>query len=234
MRKINTEILVIGGGATGTGILRDLAMRGFKAVLVERRDLTHGTTGRFHGLLHSGGRYAVKDPAAARECIEENRILRKIMPHCIEDTGGFFVLTPDDDPGYAARFLAGCRQAGIPVEEVSLRQMLAREPYLNPEISRCFRVPDGAADGFAAAHSNVASACGIRRTGPHLSRSYPVIDRRPSSRRTVSSEYFATIWLATNPSKSTPTWSSMLRAPGWAKLVQLPVLKSPSALAKAP
>ncbi|MGD8751404.1 MAG: FAD-dependent oxidoreductase, partial [Anaerolineales bacterium] len=94
MKKLQTEVLVIGGGATGTGVLRDLAMRGFDAVLVEKRDLTNGTTGRFHGLLHSGGRYVVKDPPAARECIEENRILRRIMPHCLEDTGGFFVITP--------------------------------------------------------------------------------------------------------------------------------------------
>ncbi|HIP73421.1 MAG TPA: FAD-dependent oxidoreductase, partial [Anaerolineae bacterium] len=91
MRTIQTEVLVIGGGATGTGVLADLALRGFKAVLVEKRDLTHGTTGRYHGLLHSGGRYVVKDPKAATECIEENVILRRIMPHCIGNTGGFFV-----------------------------------------------------------------------------------------------------------------------------------------------
>jgi len=158
LRKIQTEILVIGGGATGTGILRDLAMRGFQAHLVERRDLTQGTTGRFHGLLHSGGRYVVKDPEAARECIEENRILRKIMPHCIEDTGGYFVLTPEDEASYADRFLAGCHEAGIAVDEVPITKMLAQEPNLNPKISRCFHVPDGAADGFAAAHANVSSA----------------------------------------------------------------------------
>ena len=89
MRSIQTDVLVIGGGATGTGVLRDLAMRGFQCVLVERRDLAYGTTGRYHGLLHSGGRYVVKDSQAARECIEENQILRHIMPHCIEDTGGY-------------------------------------------------------------------------------------------------------------------------------------------------
>ena len=158
MQHIQTEVLVIGGGATGTGILRDLAMRGFKAVLVERRDLTHGTTGRYHGLLHSGGRYAVKDPQAARECIEENRILRRIMPHCIEDTGGFFVLTPWDDPEYSVKFISGCQQAGIPVEELSINQMLREEPLLNPQIMRCFRVPDGSADSFLAADANAASA----------------------------------------------------------------------------
>lgn len=158
MRKIETDILVIGGGATGTGLARDLAMRGFRTTLVEKRDLSHGTTGRYHGLLHSGGRYVVKDPQAARECIQENKILRQIMPHCIEDTGGFFVLTPFDDPNYIPLFLTGCRSAGIPVEEISIAQMLKEEPYLNPQITHCFRVPDAAADSFLASESNAASA----------------------------------------------------------------------------
>jgi glycerol-3-phosphate dehydrogenase len=155
---MQTEVLVIGGGATGAGVARDLAMRGFKTVLVEKGDLATGTTGRYHGLLHSGGRYVVKDPLAARECIEENRILRRILPHCIEDTSGFFVVTPWDDPSYAARFVAGCRQADIPVEEVPVSQMLRKEPLLNPKITQCFQVPDGSADSFLAADANAASA----------------------------------------------------------------------------
>lgn len=158
MPQIQTEVLVIGGGATGTGIIRDLAMRGFKAVLVEKGDLTHGTTGRYHGLLHSGGRYVVKDPQAAKECIQENRILRNIMPQCIEDTSGFFVVTPWDAVDYAPRFVEGCHNADIPVEEISIDEMLRAEPLLNPRISRCFRVPDASADSFLAADLNVASA----------------------------------------------------------------------------
>jgi glycerol-3-phosphate dehydrogenase len=158
MKHVSCDVLVVGGGATGTGLARDLSMRGLKTVLVERRDLTHGTTGRFHGLLHSGGRYVVKDPQAARECYEENRILRRIMPHCLEDTGGFFVLTPWDDSSYAPRFLEGCRQAGIPVEDIPISQMLKEEPLLNTSITRCFRVPDAAADSFLAADLNAMSA----------------------------------------------------------------------------
>ncbi len=138
MRHLNTEVLVIGGGATGTGIIRDLSLRGFKAVLVEKRDLAHGTTGRYHGLLHSGGRYVVKDPQAAQECIDENKILRKIMPQCIEDTGGFFVLTPWDELEYAPKFIAGCQTAGIPVEEIPISEMLRQEPSLNPKITAVF------------------------------------------------------------------------------------------------
>jgi len=158
MNSLETEILVIGGGATGTGVLRDLAMRGFSTILIEKGDLTHGTTGRYHGLLHSGARYVVKDPQAAMECIEENRILRRIMPQCIEDTGGFFVLTPWDDPNYVSQFIDGCQNAGIPVEEISIQQMLREEPSLNPKITNCFRVPDGSADSFLAADLNTLSA----------------------------------------------------------------------------
>ena len=72
------DVLVIGGGATGAGVVRDLARRGLRALLVERSDYGTGTTGRYHGLLHSGGRYVQKDQVAARECIEENRVLRDI------------------------------------------------------------------------------------------------------------------------------------------------------------
>ncbi len=158
MRIIHTDVLVIGGGATGTGVLRDLAMRGFKCLLVERRDLAFGTTGRYHGLLHSGARYVVKDPHAARECFEENQILRQIMPQCIEDTGGYFVLTPHDDPDYVPQFLNGCRAAGIPVVEIPIQQMLKREPLLDPNIQACFQVPDASADSFLAARLNAESA----------------------------------------------------------------------------
>jgi glycerol-3-phosphate dehydrogenase len=162
----------LGGGATGTGCVRDAAMRGFRTVLVERADLSTGTTGRYHGLLHSGGRYVVRDPHAAAECIRENRILRKIMPHCIEDTGGFFVLTPFDNPDYAPRFLEGCHAAGVPVEEITVEQMLKEEPLLNPQISRCFRVPDASADSFLGSESNAESA---RQHGAQILNYHEVI-----------------------------------------------------------
>jgi glycerol-3-phosphate dehydrogenase len=140
---LSTDVLVIGGGATGVGVAWDAALRGLDVVLVDRADLCEGTSGRFHGLLHSGGRYAVKDPRAAEECIGENVVLREIAADCIEDTGGFFVTTPFDDPAYADRFAEGCGATGIPCEEIDPAQALREEPRLNPAISRVFRVPDG-------------------------------------------------------------------------------------------
>ena len=143
MATLSTDVLVIGGGATGAGVAWDAAVRGLDVVLVDRADLAEGTSGRFHGLLHSGGRYAVKDPRAAEECIGENRVLRRIASDCIEDTGGFFVTTPWDDPAYADKFARGCAATGIECEEIDPAAALREEPRMNPNVSRVFRVPDG-------------------------------------------------------------------------------------------
>jgi glycerol-3-phosphate dehydrogenase len=158
VRTFETDVLVIGGGATGAGVLRDAAMRGFDAVLVDREDLAMGTTGRFHGLLHSGARYVVKDPNAAHECIVENVVLRRIAADCIEDTGGLFVSTPGDDPSYGDKFLEGCKASGVPVEEISTGAALTREPRLNPGIERAFTVPDAAIDAWKTVWGCVRSA----------------------------------------------------------------------------
>ena len=158
MKRLDTEILVIGGGATGTGIAWDAALRGFKVILVEKRDLTHGTTGRYHGLLHSGGRYVVKDPGSAVECITENRTLRKTHAHCIEDTSGFFVVTPEDEGEYPDLFKAACAKCGVPCNEIPVAEALRREPLLNRRISRVFEVPDGAADSFLSTHATAQAA----------------------------------------------------------------------------
>ena len=172
MKHIETEILVIGGGATGTGIAWDAALRGFRVVLVEKRDLTHGTTGRYHGLLHSGGRYVVKDPHSAAECIAENRILRKTHAHCIEDTGGFFVVTEEDEGDYPDQFKAACAKIGIPCEEISVAAALKREPLMNPRARRVFVVPDGAADSFQATHSTAQAA---RQAGASILNYHEVV-----------------------------------------------------------
>ena len=152
------DVLVVGGGATGAGVLRDLARRGLRALLVERSDFGTGTTGRYHGLLHSGGRYVAKDATAARECIAENRILRQIAPASIEDTGGYFVATPDDPEDYVNGFAAACAAADVDCEEVPLKEAFRREPALNPRIRRVFKVPDGSVEPWNLIESNIADA----------------------------------------------------------------------------
>lgn len=158
MKNYDCDVVVIGGGSTGAGCVRDVAMRGRKAILVERADLAQGTSGRFHGLLHSGGRYVVSDPQSASECAQENAIVRRIHPDAVEDTGGLFVVTPEDDPAFGDKFLAGCHATGVPVEEITVEQALRREPRLNPGIKRAFLVQDGSVDGWAMVRGCVDSA----------------------------------------------------------------------------
>src|SRR4051794_39314595 len=112
---LTVQALIIGGGATGSAIARDLALRGVSTCLLERGDLASGTTGHYHGLLHSGARYVTNDPATARECAEEGAILRRIAPHCIEETGGLFlILDGRAELLFQKPFVEGCRAAGIP------------------------------------------------------------------------------------------------------------------------
>ncbi|WP_227373739.1 anaerobic glycerol-3-phosphate dehydrogenase subunit GlpA [Haladaptatus halobius] len=156
--SLDTEVLVVGGGSTGTGIARDLAMRGVDVTLVEKGNLTHGTTGRMHGLLHSGGRYAVSDQASAEECIEENRVLRDIAAHCVEMTGGQFVQLKDDPDDYFEEKLRGCRECGIPAEVLTAKEAREQEPYLTEDVKCAISVPDGAIDPFRLCVANAADA----------------------------------------------------------------------------
>ena len=148
-------------------------MRGVDVTLVEKGNLTNGTTGRMHGLLHSGGRYAVSDRGSARECIEENRVLREIASHCVEMTGGQFVQLAGDSDEYFEEKLDGCRECGIPAEVLDGEEARAEEPYLTTDVERAIRVPDGAIDPFRLCVANAASA---RRHGARVETHAEVVD----------------------------------------------------------
>ncbi len=155
---MSTDVIIIGGGATGAGIARDCALRGLKCILLERRDIATGATGRNHGLLHSGGRYAVNDRESAEECIKENLILKNIARHCIDDTKGLFITLPEDDLDYQKKFIQACTDSGI--EAVAIDPDLARymEPSVNPDLVGAVVVPDGSIDPFRLTAANMIDA----------------------------------------------------------------------------
>src|SRR5437660_7681748 len=166
MPDISTGVVVIGGGSTGAGVLRDLTMRGIDAMLLEKGDLASGTTGRSHGLLHSGGRYCVNDLAAAIECVEEGRILRRIARRTIVDTGGYFVSVSAEDEAWEPRFVEGCGKAGITCERIPVEEARRREPALSKQVRTVFWLPeDGHLDPFYLVMGNVESA---RRRGAQV------------------------------------------------------------------
>lgn len=150
--------IVIGAGFTGVATAHDLASRGFDVTVVERGPIVNGTSGRTHGLLHSGGRYAVGDQESAIECIEENMILRKIAPQMIEQNGGLFVAINEDDLAYREKFIQGNEACGIPIEEITPEEALKLEPNLNPSVLTAFTVPDGTFDPLRLALAFAATA----------------------------------------------------------------------------
>lgn len=151
--------IIIGGGFTGCAVAYDLALRGFAVTLLERGELTSGTSGRTHGLLHSGARYCVNDPEAAVECIEENITLRKIASQCVVFNQGLFVALTDEDMAYAPSFEHGAGECKIEAVKLTPRQALDLEPALNPHIRLAYRVPDGTFDPLRLALAFAASAC---------------------------------------------------------------------------
>ena len=154
----NYDVIVIGGGITGAGTARDCAMRGLKVLLVERHDFSTGATGRNHGLLHSGARYAVTDHESATECIKENMILRKIARHCVEETEGLFITLPEDDLNFQSTFVQKCNDAGIRAEVIDPELARIMEPAVNPELMGAVKVPDASVDPFRLTMANVLDA----------------------------------------------------------------------------
>lgn len=152
------DVIIIGGGATGAGIARDCSLRGVRSLLLERSDISTGATGRNHGLLHSGARYAVTDHESAVECIRENMILRKIAAHCVEETDGLFISLPEDGLEYQSVFVEACRKAGIRADIIDPAEARRLEPSVNPALVGAVRVPDGAVDPFRLTSSNILDA----------------------------------------------------------------------------
>ena len=157
-RKKNLRVCVIGGGGTGAALAYDLSLRGFSVVLVEKGELTSGTTGRHHGQLHSGARYAWADRVIARECYAETLILRKIASETIEYNGGFFIALDDGEADLVPEFLSALAESGIPSHEVATGKALETEPAMNPALKRAVWVPDGSFDAFRLPLSFFAAA----------------------------------------------------------------------------
>lgn len=142
------DVIIIGAGITGVGLYWDLVLRGFRVLLLDKAFPTAGTSGRYHGLLHSGARYAVVDPEAAVESARENRLLRHLFPGHVARTGGYFLQMAGDGDEYVRQWEKACHSLRIPASEVEPAGVRREEPLVHPSIRRAFRVKDGTIDAF--------------------------------------------------------------------------------------
>lgn len=155
---MDRSVIIIGGGVTGVGIARDLAIRGVETVLLERGEIGGETSTDFHGMLHSGARYAVKDPFAAEKCMQENRTLKEIAPEYIEDTEGFFLKLEQDSEKYFQEKIEACEECGIPAEKINGDEAREIEPELSDDVEKAIKVPDAVIKPVKLLRANLESA----------------------------------------------------------------------------
>lgn len=135
------DVLVVGGGAVGAGIARDVALRGFSVGLVEQHDVASGTSSRPTRLIHGGLRYLETfDFGLVRSDLREREILLRVAPHLVAPL-------PFHMPIYGRGRLERARlHAGMQLYDVlsydktlptrrwlDRQQALAAEPTINPD-----------------------------------------------------------------------------------------------------
>ncbi len=144
--------MIVGGGIVGTGIARDLALRGLKVGLVEQRDLASGTSSRPTRLIHGGLRYLeMFDFALVRTDMREREVLLRKAPHLVQPLR---FLMPMYGKGvlYRAKLQAGMQlydvlsfDKSLPTRQwLTQREALSAEPGLNPS-STTGRFPSSSA-----------------------------------------------------------------------------------------
>ena len=138
MSQEELDVLVIGGGITGAGILLDGVTRGLKMGLVEMRDFSSGTSSRSTKLVHGGLRYLAQlDVKTVAEVGQERRIVYENAPHV---TTPLKMVLPFYSKGTYGAFTTTVgldiydRLARVKKEErkfmLNPEKSLEREPYL--------------------------------------------------------------------------------------------------------
>ena len=107
------DVVVIGGGITGTGIALDAASRGLSVVLVDKHDLAFGTSRWSSKLVHGGLRYLASGNVgiARRSSVERGILMTRTAPHLVNAMPQLVPLLPEMSRGQRALVRVGF-QAG--------------------------------------------------------------------------------------------------------------------------
>src|SRR5579864_4304716 len=140
LRRGPLDVLIVGGGIVGTGIARDLALRGLKVALVEQRDFASGTSARPTRLIHGGLRYLeMFDFGLVRTDMREREVLLRLAPHLVQPLR-FLMPMYRRSVLYRAKVQAGMQlydalsfDKSLPTRQwLNRRQLLRVEPGINP------------------------------------------------------------------------------------------------------
>lgn len=159
------DVIVIGGGVTGTGTARDCAMRGLKTLLVEKKDFSGGTTGTCMGMIHGGLRYLLNDVETTRISCTDSGYIQRIAPHLLFRIPFLTVVRKDSSFPiglYETYFEAYDKfvhlKGGKPHTRLSRDEALALEPGLSPDIAGAITTDEWGINPFRLCACNALSA----------------------------------------------------------------------------
>jgi glycerol-3-phosphate dehydrogenase len=159
------DVLVIGGGINGAGVARDLAMRGVRVALVEKREFGSGTSWASSGMIHGGLRYLQHDPEVTlHSCVDSGHIQR-IAPHLVFRIPFLMPIFPDDPLG-AEIVEIGLEmydryqpfKGGQPHTRLSSQQAHRLEPGLSDAIEGAFTLDEWGIDAARLCAANALDA----------------------------------------------------------------------------
>ncbi|MBD3406373.1 MAG: FAD-dependent oxidoreductase [Candidatus Lokiarchaeota archaeon] len=135
---VDYDVVVIGGGSTGTAVARDCAMRGFRTLLLERDDIASATVGTCAGMISSGLKY-MDEPEIVDMCSDEVVHFLRIARHIIMKNP---ILTPmlemsdlSSGGNFAEEYSKRAESRDVPpVLFLTPEDSREIEPSLNPEI----------------------------------------------------------------------------------------------------
>ena len=132
------DAVIIGGGANGTCIARDLSLRGLSVLLLEQGDLAEAYTGVSREIL-GGASVGLENGELGQICVRERDILCKIAPNLIDSCNSYVVAVSNDDIKNIERVRKFYAAAQIPFDPVNVDEFLKQEPNCNPAIQQVFQ-----------------------------------------------------------------------------------------------
>src|SRR5918997_1908068 len=141
IRDYPFDLIVIGAGINGAGIARDAAMRGLKTLLLDKGDISNGTTQWATRLIHGGLRYLeYYEVSLVRESLRDRELLLRIAPLLVKPLGFLVPIYERAKHGPLMIRLGMIGYDTLSLDKsldnhrmLSAEEALEREPGLNPE-----------------------------------------------------------------------------------------------------
>ncbi len=164
-RLLRVQVLIVGGGINGAGIARDLALRGVRCALVEKREFGSGTSWASSGMIHGGLRYLQSDPEVTYHSCVDSGAIQRIAPHLVFRIPFLLPVFPEDPIGPELVEIGlemydhyQPLKNGRPHTRLSRAEALRLEPGLSDRIDCAFTLDEWGVDAARLTAANALDA----------------------------------------------------------------------------